>query len=94
MRYGVGPLLTPGSRLVAKMIKLQDEMELPIGLVLKESGYKTSGYAPDRSECVASPERIATYTLPRLLEKRLRNRLKAETITHVTIQADPEIQVY
>ena len=40
VRYGIGPLLTPGSRLVARMIKLQDEMELPIGLVLKESGHK------------------------------------------------------
>ncbi|MEP6946083.1 MAG: NAD(P)/FAD-dependent oxidoreductase, partial [Acidobacteriota bacterium] len=38
VRYGIGPLLTPGSKLVAKIIKLQEEMELPIGLVLKESG--------------------------------------------------------
>lgn len=96
VRYGIGPLLTPGSRLVAKMIKLQDEMELPIGLVLKESGYPL----PDSH--LVDPIRslrmmkIANYTLPRLLgkEKRLRKKIKAQVKTDWQMRADPDIQVY
>jgi hypothetical protein len=34
-RGGFGRLVTPATRLYAKMIKLQDEMEFPIGAVLK-----------------------------------------------------------
>jgi hypothetical protein len=40
LRYGFGPVVTPGADLLARMILMQDEMELPIGLVLKESGAK------------------------------------------------------
>jgi cation diffusion facilitator CzcD-associated flavoprotein CzcO len=39
-RYGFGPLATIGGDLLARVIKLQDELELPIGLVLKETGKK------------------------------------------------------
>jgi cation diffusion facilitator CzcD-associated flavoprotein CzcO len=48
VRYGVGPLITPGAKLLAKMIRLQDAMELPIGLVLKESGRQIAGNSPGR----------------------------------------------
>lgn len=96
VRYGIGPLLTPGSRLVAKMIKLQDKMELPIGLVLKESGYPlpdTHLVDPIRSLRMM---KIANYTLPRLLkkERRLRKRLKTETCVNLQIRPDPDMQVY
>ena len=37
-RYGFGPLLTPSAGLIALMIQLQEKMELPIGLVMRESG--------------------------------------------------------
>jgi cation diffusion facilitator CzcD-associated flavoprotein CzcO len=37
-RYGFGPLVTPASELVAKIIELQDKMVLPVGRVLKEVG--------------------------------------------------------
>jgi hypothetical protein len=40
LRYGFGPVTTPGVDLMARLIKAQDEMELPIGLVMKESGVK------------------------------------------------------
>jgi hypothetical protein len=40
LRYGFGPVVTPGAELIARMVKLQDEMELPLGLVLKESGVR------------------------------------------------------
>ena len=40
LRYGFGPVTTPGVDLMARLIKAQDEMDLPIGLVMKESGVK------------------------------------------------------
>jgi len=39
-RNGFGALLTPAAKLYADMIALQDEMELPIGYVLKWRGFK------------------------------------------------------
>ena len=96
VRYGIGPLLTPGSKLVAKMITMQDEMQLPIGLVLKESGYKL----PDTHlvDPIASLRRmrIANYTLPTLLrkERKLRKRMKAELPPSLEIGSDPDVQVY
>ncbi|MEP6788125.1 MAG: NAD(P)-binding domain-containing protein [Acidobacteriota bacterium] len=96
VRYGIGPLLTPGSQLVAKMIKLQDEMRLPIGLVLKESGYKL----PDTHlvDPIASLRRmkIANYTLPMLLnkERKLRKKYKAAATTDWQMHPDPDVQVY
>lgn len=75
-RYGFGPLMTPASELLCRMIKLQDEMELPIGLVIKESG------ASPPSTHLLDPHKAlrrmkwARYTLPLLLrkERRLRKR--------------------
>ena len=96
VRYGIGPLLTPGSRLVAKMIALQDQMELPIGRVFKESGYPL----PDTHlvDPISSLRqmKIANYTLPHLLrkERRLRKKLSAEKFTDLTIRPDPDMQVY
>lgn len=96
VRYGIGPLLTPGSKLVAKIIKLQEQMELPVGLVLKESG------APLPDSHLVDPIRslrlmkIANYTLPRLLkkERRLRKKFAAHPKTDWQINADPDAQVY
>lgn len=79
VRYGVGPLLTPATRLIAKMIGLQDRMKLPIGLVLKESGAKL----PETHlvDPIASLRgmRIANYTLPLLLRKERKLRRKFES---------------
>ncbi len=96
VRYGIGPLLTPGSKLVARIIKLQDQMELPIGLVLKESGSplpKTHLVDPIRS---LRQMKIANYTLPLLLrkEKRLRKSVKAEKPTLAKLSPDPNAQIY
>ena len=96
VRYGIGPLLTPGSKLVAKMIKLQDQMELPIGLVLKESGSplpETHLVDPIRS---LRQMKIANYTLPLLLrkERKLRKRVKARKNDQWHLRGDPDIQVY
>lgn len=39
-RYGIGPLLRPAAVLLADWVKLQDEIEVPIGAVLKSLGVK------------------------------------------------------
>ena len=99
-RYGFGPLMTPAADLIGRLIKLQDHMELPIGLVLKASGAR-----PPRTHLL-DPHRAmrqmrrATYTLPLLLwqERRLRTRLKppAPPVWRPDGRAppDPEIQVF
>ena len=95
-RYGIGPLLTPGSRLIAQMIGLQDKMELPIGLVMKESG------SPLPDTHLIDPIRamrhmkLAKYTLPllRRKEKRLRKKIKRSIKAELPLQADPDLQVY
>src|SRR5260370_2554525 len=40
LRYGFGRVVTPGVDLIARMMLAQDQMELPLGLVMKESGVK------------------------------------------------------
>jgi len=73
----VGPLITPAAKLLAKIIKLQDKMELPVGLVMKERGAKLP--TTHLIDPIASLRkmRVADLLLPRLLkkEKRLRKRL-------------------
>lgn len=96
VRYGIGPLLTPASKLVAKMILLQDKMELPIGLVLKESGHRppeTHLIDPIRS---LRQMKIANFLLPRLLKKeqKLRTRITARPITEWQFRPDNDIAVY
>ncbi|MEO6051858.1 MAG: NAD(P)-binding domain-containing protein [Pyrinomonadaceae bacterium] len=96
VRYGIGPLLTPGSKLVAKIIQLQEQMELPIGLVLKESGYPlpdTHLVDPIRSLRLM---KIANYTLPGLLkkERKLKKRIKAQRKTEWHMRSDPDMKVY
>ncbi len=96
VRYGVGPLITPAAKLLAKMIGLQDEMELPLGLVMKESG----AALPDSHlvDPISSLRRmrIANWTLPLLLrkEKRLRRKFKAPKRQEFQADANPEMQVY
>ena len=79
VRYGFGPLVTPGAELIAQMIQLQDQMELPIGLVMKESGVPLPRtHLVDPFRALRSMKR-AKYTLPLLLrkERSLRGKLTA-----------------
>jgi hypothetical protein len=39
-RYGFGPLITRGAELIARLVALQHEMDLPIGLVMNELGMR------------------------------------------------------
>lgn len=98
VRYGVGPLITPAAALLARMIKMQEEMELPIGVALKESGAKL----PDTHlvDPIASLRqmRVANWTLPLLLrrERKLRKKVKMPENSHISagFVADPDIRVY
>jgi hypothetical protein len=98
IRYGVGPLITPAAKLLAKMIRLQDEMELPIGLVLKESGAKLP--TTHLIDPIASLRRIrvANWTLPLLLrkEKKLRKKFAGnlKNKSELTLQTNPDMRVY
>lgn len=46
-RYGIGPLLTPLGKVIAKWVPLQDELSVPLGRVLADLGVK-----PPRSHLV------------------------------------------
>lgn len=95
-RYGIGPLLTPGSKLIAKMIQLQNEMELPIGLVMKESGVRLpTTHLVDPIQALRQM-RVARYTLPLLLrrERRLRKKVRRAVKTELKLSSNPDVQVY
>jgi hypothetical protein len=77
VRYGFGPLITPAAALLCRLINLQDQMELPIGLVLKESGARPpTTHLVDPHKALRQM-RYAKYTLPLLLrkERKLRQRM-------------------
>jgi hypothetical protein len=98
VRYGVGPLITPAANLLAKMIKMQDEMELPIGLVLKESGAKLpETHLIDPIASLRSMK-IANWTLPLLIgkEKKLRKKFhgKTDSVKELSFQKDADMRVY
>lgn len=74
-RYGFGPLITRGADLIAKLIRLQDQMELPLGLVMKESGMKLPKSHLVNPHAALREMWLAEKTLPLLLrkEKKLRS---------------------
>lgn len=79
VRYGFGPLITPAAALLCRLINLQDQMELPVGLVLKESGAKLpTTHLVDPHKALRQM-RLAKYTLALLprRERKLRRRIKA-----------------
>jgi hypothetical protein len=76
VRYGFGPLVTPGADLIAQMIELQDRMDLPLGLVFKESGYKLPTTHLVDPHAALRRMRIAPHIFPLLLWKERRLRAK------------------
>ena len=77
-RYGFGPLLTPAADMVADLIQLQEKMELPIGLVMKESGVRLPAtHLVDPHAALRGMKFVRRFLLPRLpgKEKKLRRRL-------------------
>ena len=77
LRYGFGPVVTPGVDLIARMIAAQDRMELPIGLVMKESGVRLPTTHLVDPHAALRGIRRGRRMLPVLLwkEKRLRKKL-------------------
>lgn len=77
LRYGFGPVVTPGVDLIARMIAAQDRMELPIGLVMKESGVRLPTTHLVDPHAALRGIRRGKRMLPVLLwkEKRLRKKL-------------------
>lgn len=77
-RYGFGPLLTPAADMVASLIRLQEKMVLPIGLVMKESGVPLPAtHLVDPHAALRHMKMARRFLLPRLLrrEERLRRRM-------------------
>jgi hypothetical protein len=99
LRYGFGPVVTPGADLIARMILLQDQMELPIGLVLKESGAKLpTTHLVDPHEAIRGIRR-AKRLLPLLAwrERRLRKKMAApplRAIDQMTVRVVRDLEVY
>jgi cation diffusion facilitator CzcD-associated flavoprotein CzcO len=100
LRYGFGPLVTPGVDLIADMMQLQDQMDLPIGLVLKESGAR-----PPRTHLVDPHAALRSIRrgkrmLPVLAwkEKKLRKKFatRGNGAPHVNVPStiDREIAVW
>src|SRR5260370_23314652 len=77
LRYGFGPVVTPGMDLMARLMLAQDHMELPIGLVMKESGVKIPRTHLVDPHAAIRAIRRGKRMLPLLLwkEKRLRKAL-------------------
>ena len=76
-RYGFGPLLTPAADMVARLVQLQEQMELPIGLVMKEAGARLPKTHLVDPHAALRHMRRARFTLPLLArkERKLRQRL-------------------
>jgi hypothetical protein len=74
-RNGFGSLLTPAARLYAEMIAMQDEMELPIGYILKWRGLKVPTTHLVNPVTTRRIIKLAHYLLPLL---RRRDRILAQ----------------
>jgi cation diffusion facilitator CzcD-associated flavoprotein CzcO len=99
VRYGFGPVVTPGADLFAAMIEAQEKMELPIGLVLKESGVRIPRtHLVDPHAAIRSIRRGKKF-LPLLIrkEKKLREKygqaLKVGEFTGAST-VNRDVQVY
>src|ERR1700682_41837 len=91
LRYGFGPVVTPGMDLLARMMLAQDQMELPIGLVMKESGVRLpTTHLIDPHAALRGIQR-GKRLLPLLLwkEKKLRKKLAARGTRPPVFPAKP-----
>jgi len=75
-------VVTPGVDLIARMIAAQDQMQLPIGLVLKESGVRPPSTHLVDPHAALRGIRRGKRLLPVLLwkEKRLRKKLAGRAV--------------
>jgi hypothetical protein len=93
LRYGFGPVVTPGTDLIARMILAQAQMELPIGLVLKESGVKLPTTHLVDPHAALRGIRRGKRMLPLLIwkEKKLRKKFATSAIEPSALTGTPAI---
>jgi cation diffusion facilitator CzcD-associated flavoprotein CzcO len=98
LRYGFGPVVTPGMELMAGMMLAQDKMELPIGLVLKESGVQLPRTHLVDPHAALRNIRRGRRMLPLLIwkEKRLRKKFAGGSVEQVRVPpvVDRQIPVF
>ena len=98
-RYGFGPLITRAADLIAKIIRIQQQMELPIGLVMKATGSPLPKTHLVNPHAALRQMWLAEKFLPALLkkERRLRDTLRDQAcpdlhhLASVTAPTDPEV---
>jgi hypothetical protein len=79
------------------MIQLQGKMELPIGLVMKESGVPLpTTHLVDPHDALRKMKLAKRFLLPRLLrkEKKLRNKMAVPSPPECAPQIRSKAQVY
>ncbi|MGA8142386.1 MAG: NAD(P)-binding domain-containing protein [Candidatus Acidiferrales bacterium] len=100
LRYGFGPIVTPAADLFARMVKLQDQMKLPIGLVMKESGVPLPTTHLVDPHAALRHIRRAKWMLPllarkeRRLRKKMASEFKLKTVARETITISRDVEVY
>lgn len=98
-RYGFGPLVTPASQMLAEIIKLQDEMKLPIGFVMKKSGVRLPDSHLVDPISALRQMKMAKYTLPLLVKKERKLRSGVKRQSHLPLDGNAlspssDIEVY
>lgn len=97
-RYGFGPLITPAAKILAEIVKMQDRMQLPIGLVMKESGAKLPDSHLVDPMSALRRMKLSKWLLPMLARKEKKLRKKFGNLTNqkkdVTFPVDQDIKVY
>lgn len=85
-RGGFGSLVSPSGRLLARLLKLQDELAVPLGMVMKELGQHPPTTHLSDPHAVLRQLRLARLTFP-LLRRRARridrrHRRRGSTVLH------------
>ncbi|OYT73415.1 MAG: hypothetical protein CFK52_02280 [Chloracidobacterium sp. CP2_5A] len=79
-RYGFGPLASPAADLLARLIRLQDEMTLPLSVVFEASGEKLPTTHLVDPHAALRRMWLAQRLLPLLARKERRLRARAATL--------------
>ena len=93
-RGGFGSLVSPASRLLTRLLQLQDELAVPLGLVMKELGQHPPETHLSDPNAVLRQLRLARWTFP-LLRRRARRidrrhrRLSSPVLHNQPLPAPP-----
>ncbi|MCO4773678.1 MAG: NAD(P)-binding domain-containing protein [Deltaproteobacteria bacterium] len=80
VRYGIGPVIRPGALAIAHLAKLQDELPMPLGWLLKEMGSKPpTSHLIGPFETIRALERVVKWVPAlRRMGKRYSSRWTAQ----------------